>query len=223
MPVPNWARQGGFDVRFDWGPAGVAAVAGDGVVVVVDVLRFTTTVEAATGRGVLVYPYRWRDETAAAFASTVEARLADGADRDGPSPSPSSFVRLEPGERVVLTSPQRRDVHGVGRCPSLAGGRSVPAQRRNGGRVAPGPPRDGTQALTVIACGERWPDDTLRPALEDLLGAGAVLARLGGNQSPEARAAVAAWTSARDHIDTDLTTCASGQELIERGHHDDVV
>ena len=55
-------------MRFQWGPVAAAALS-DGVCVVVDVLRFTTAVEAAVSRGAVVYPYRWRDATAAAFLS----------------------------------------------------------------------------------------------------------------------------------------------------------
>ncbi len=40
----EWARQGDFEVRFGWGVAGVEVLAGD-VIVIVDVLRFTTAVE----------------------------------------------------------------------------------------------------------------------------------------------------------------------------------
>ena len=72
---------------------------------VVDVLRFTTAVEAAVTRGLAVYPYRWRDASAAAFADSVQARLADEHDPVGPSLSPSSMAGLAPGASVVLPSP----------------------------------------------------------------------------------------------------------------------
>jgi 2-phosphosulfolactate phosphatase len=75
MNMPSWASQGSYRIRFQWGPV-VAPELAEGVCVVVDVLRFTTAVEAAVSRGVAVYPYRWRDATAAAFADDVQALLA---------------------------------------------------------------------------------------------------------------------------------------------------
>ena len=74
--MPAWAGQERYGLRFQWGPL-VAATLAEGVCVVVDVLRFTTAVEAAVTGGVAVYPYRWRDATAAAFAASVPALLAN--------------------------------------------------------------------------------------------------------------------------------------------------
>lgn len=55
---------------------------------------------------------------------------------------------------------------------------------------------------TTIAAGERWPTGELRPALEDLLGAGAIITALGLRDalSPEAAAAAAAWRDQRHDI-----------------------
>jgi 2-phosphosulfolactate phosphatase len=79
-----------------------------------------------------------------------------------------------------------------------------------------------TLPVTVLACGERWPDGTFRPALEDLLGAGAVLSGLGGDLSPESASAIAVWHDARDTIADTILSCVSGRELVERGRRDDV-
>jgi len=79
-----------------------------------------------------------------------------------------------------------------------------------------------TLPVTVLACGERWPNGTLRPSLEDLLGAGAVLSSLGGDFSPEAKSAAAAWQDAKDDVANAILSCASGRELVERGFRDDV-
>jgi 2-phosphosulfolactate phosphatase len=73
----------------------------------------------------------------------------------------------------------------------------------------------GDGPVAVVAAGERRPDGALRPAVEDLLGAGAVLDALGGRPSPEARAAVAAFRQ-RD-LPHDLLACASGRELAALG------
>jgi 2-phosphosulfolactate phosphatase len=208
----DWAAQTGFDVRFDWGPAAIAALGGD-MVVVVDVLRFTTAVDAAVSRDAHVYPYRWRDASAGRFAAEVGAELADSAGDAGLSLSPRSLLGLEPGAKIVLPSPNGSTCAVVA---SEAGMTVVAACLRNAGAVAawlnncPGP-------VTVIACGERWPDGSLRPCLEDYLGAGAVVAGLAGDRSPEARAAAAAWHDAEPNVAGVLWSTASGRELQERG------
>ena len=76
--------------------------------------------------------------------------------------------------------------------------------------------------VTVIACGERWPNGALRPSLEDHIGAGAILARLNDVSSPEAAAAVSVFGSARPHLPEALRNSVSGKELASRGFEDDV-
>ena len=77
----------------------------------------------------------------------------------------------------------------------------------------------------VIAVGERWPGGDLRPALEVLLGAGAIIAALNPQaaRSPEAAAAQALWQACRHQANEFLTQCASGQELTVAGFAADVV
>ena len=80
--------------------------------------------------------------------------------------------------------------------------------------------------MALIAAGERWGDGGLRPAVEDLWGAGAVLAHLAnlgwGDRSPEADLAVAAYTAVRGDEGAALARCVSGRELIAAGHRADV-
>jgi 2-phosphosulfolactate phosphatase len=80
---------------------------------------------------------------------------------------------------------------------------------------------DAGARVAVIAAGERWPDGSLRPALEDWLGAGAILAHL-PSPSADAMAAIDAFEGARDQLLERLLGCPSGQELVERGYPDDV-
>lgn len=215
--VPTWAGQEEFGVRFQWGPL-VARTLTEGVCVVVDVLRFTTAVEAAASRGVAVYPYRWRDATAVAFADSVHAVLADGRDAAAPSLSPSSMHALSHGTSVVLPSPNGST---CAIAASEAGAAVLAGCLRNAAAVgAWADEADGP--VTVIACGEKWPDGSLRPALEDLLGAGAILAAMTGHPSPEARAAIAAFHDAAPRLLEALSQCASGRELSEKGWHADI-
>ena len=59
--------QSGFSIRCDWGLQGATSIAvGAAAVVVVDVLSFTTTLSVALDAGIEVYPYRFRDASAAA-------------------------------------------------------------------------------------------------------------------------------------------------------------
>jgi 2-phosphosulfolactate phosphatase len=54
--------QAGFDARLEWGIAGARVLAGAcRVIVVVDVLSFTTAIEVAVGRGAVVFPRLWPD------------------------------------------------------------------------------------------------------------------------------------------------------------------
>jgi 2-phosphosulfolactate phosphatase len=187
-------------------------------VVIVDVLRFTTAVDAAVSAGGSVYPYRWRDDSAANFATQVGATLAGDGDSGGPSLSPLGLSRLDPGARIVLPSPNGST------CAAIAaesGAEVVAACLRNAASVATWLNQRTTE-VTVVACGERWPDGTLRPALEDHLAAGAVLAHLDGRRSPEAQAAAALWAATQPDVAAAVRASASGQELLARGWDDDL-
>ncbi|MDO9496870.1 MAG: 2-phosphosulfolactate phosphatase, partial [Nocardioides sp.] len=183
--------QAGHRVRLEWGPTGGAAVAaGADVAVVVDVLSFTTTLTVAVERGITVYPYRWKDERAAEYAASLDAVLAVGRfeQRDSGgravSLSPAAMAGVEGVDRIVLPSPNGSTI-----CAALAGSGAqvVGACPRNRAAVAAwlAPQVAAGATVAVVPAGERWPDGSLRPAAEDLWGAGAVLAALGGDLSPE--------------------------------------
>jgi 2-phosphosulfolactate phosphatase len=78
------------------------------------------------------------------------------------------------------------------------------------------------ECRACIRAGERWDDGSLRPCLEDLLGAGAVLAEMTGTLSPEAEAAVSAFAHFRQGLVDAICQCGSGKELIRRGFAADV-
>src|SRR5438105_7804979 len=122
-------EQDGFSARFDWGPAGAHALAAAvDVLVIVDVLSFTTAVDVAVTRGARVYPYRQRDASAVAFAQQIGAVLAGyrrAVSATEPySLSPASLEHLPIGTRLVLPSPNGATISvlatELGR-PTLAG------------------------------------------------------------------------------------------------------
>jgi len=208
--------QADYDLRLEWGLAGVRALAAVGLsVVIVDVLSFSTAVDIAVGRGATVLPYRWRDPTAAEFAAAHGALLAGDRSAGGLSLSPASLRRLAPGSALVLPSPN-------GAALSLSAGPSVWTACLRNCRAVAARLRQAGGPVAVIPAGEQWPDGTLRPSLEDLAGAGAVLAELPGRLSPEAELAVATFESFRHRLLETLTGCLSGRELVTRGFPEDV-
>jgi len=183
--------QHGADIRFDWGPNGLDALLAGGVrtVVVVDVLRFTTALDVACGRGAAVTPWPLTDSGAAEEAVRRGARLAlaapAGGDVSEPSLSPVSLRNLQPSDHLVLPSPNGAAV-ACQAAAAAAGVTVLAACLRNATAVA-GAVTDFP--LGVVAAGERWPDGSLRPAVEDAWGAGAVIAAL--SPPPEADPALA--------------------------------
>lgn len=264
--------QAGYGTRFDWGLAGARALAHrHALVVVVDVLSFSTTVAIAVGRGIAVHPCG-DDDSAADLARRTGATLAAPRRRATPdhpwSLSPALALRAPAVPRLVLPS---RNGSAIAAAADRAGTR--PAAATSGARTAAAtgatPTADATPAgatsatgatpaagipaaavvtaalrnaravaawatargfgtpdrpVNIVAAGERWPDGTLRPALEDLLGAAAVLRALHvwpGHRSPEARAAAAALEGVGD-LGAALRGCASGRELVAVGWQDDL-
>jgi 2-phosphosulfolactate phosphatase len=216
VPVSDFDQQP-WDCRCEWGAAGAAALAPAAVTIVVDVLVFTTTVDVAVSRGAAILPYRWgnwADPTIAEFARVQQAEVAGKRNKTRYSLAPESFLDAPRGLRCVLPSPNGAQVA----LAAAADARVLLAgSLRNARAVAEAAQRLGT-TFNVIPAGERWADGSLRPALEDWLGAGAVLRWLPGSRSPEAEAAVALFESHRDRLVAALASCGSGRELERRGH-----
>jgi 2-phosphosulfolactate phosphatase len=220
--------QAAYRIRFDWGPAGARALVADArpgdVAVVVDVLSFTTTLSVALDRGIRVYPYPWAAAHAPAYAAERDAVLAVGrraglADGGAVSLSPASFGEVSGIERVVLPSPNGSAISFRLRD---AGVTVVGACLRNAAAV--GRRFAGYEGrVSVVAAGERWPDGSLRPAAEDLWGAGAVLAGLSvAEASPEARIAATAYDALGADLGRALAECVGGRELAADGFARDV-
>ena len=210
--------QSEFNVRCEWGVKGVALLAPiSDVVIIVDVLSFSTAVDIAASRGALVYPYQWKDETAYLFAESINAEVADKNNVRGYSLSPASLTTVAKGVRLVLPSPNGSSLSlATGSTPTIAG------CLRNCRAVAKTAMRKGKN-IAVIPAGERWDDGTLRPCLEDLAGAGAIIQYLRGTLSPESGTAVAAFENVSSNLSEQIKSCGSGKEKIVKGEERDIV
>jgi len=230
LPDPvfeSFHRQTGYRVRLEWGVAGVRLLRDlADIVVIVDVLSFSTAVSVAVDRGASVIPFRFDSDRLAAFAASVGATHVADRDRSAPGPtlSPASLLDLPSGARLVLPSPNGST------CAALAaeaGCQVVTAGLRNATAVGRYAIEHGS-TIAVIPAGERWSDGSLRPAVEDFIGAGAVVAAMttvdagATGLSPEARMAMAAFEDARDDLLPRLVDSVSGRELIGRGFESDV-
>ncbi len=211
--------QSEFELRCEWGLHGIVQLAPvSDVVVIVDILSFSTCVEIATNNGAIVFPYRWKDESALDYAKDVNAQLASTERKvsNDYSLSPASLVNIPAGAKLVLPSPNGASLTlQVGTTPTLAG------CLRNCEAIAHHAQRYGPR-IAVIPAGERWEDGSLRSALEDLIGAGAILSYLKGSLSPEAETAVAVFHRWKDNLLSVLKGCSSGKELIARGFASDI-
>ncbi len=231
-----FTRQDGFTYRFDWGIEGLRALAPVvDVVVIVDVLRFTSSVCTALESSATVFPYPFTPEGLDSFAAANQAVAAGRREHGGYSLSPTDLLTAEANSRIVLPSPNGATLAFAAR--ELGASRVLAGCLRNASATARFARSNlvsddtGHNAIAVIAAGERWHDvdGPVRPAVEDLIGAGAILHALDPSCavanpccSPEAAAARAAFQSARPRLFDALCASGSGRELLDHGWEDDV-
>ncbi|MEV7693861.1 2-phosphosulfolactate phosphatase [Microbacterium sp. NPDC089189] len=175
--------QSRYQIRFEWGAAGLARLAPSDVVVVVDVLSYST-------------------ETADALVT------ADRVDAAGSAPA------------AVLA----RAAHDTGSTVLLGGLRNAGAVAR--AVLAEQQRRAARTSIAVIAVGD-VDDAGSRFAVEDQLGAGAIIDALGtlglDHTSPEAAASCEAFRGLGGAVRHLLTASGSGQALLDAGAREAVV
>jgi 2-phosphosulfolactate phosphatase len=206
----------------EWGMHGVEALRDRvAALVVIDVLSFSTAVDVAVAKGASVIPFPFGEPEAAKAAAAAAGAVPAEPRRTGGrgfSLSPPSLTNIPPGTKLLLPSPN-------GSRLSLAGG-AIPVLTgclRNAAVVAAAARAiAGERAIGVVPAGERWADGSLRPAVEDLLGAGAILDALDMRLSAEARVARDAFRAAVPDLAAILHASVSGQELIGRGFAEDI-
>lgn len=206
----------------EWGLHGIEIFRSTAqVFVIVDVLSFSTAVSVALDAGASVIPFPWGDTDAARKEASQRGAIAASPKRAAGgqlSLSPASLRQVSSGTQLLLPSPN-------GSWLSLATGDATTfcASLRNYMAVA-----DAIRELrpagsvAVIPAGERWSDGSLRPAIEDWLGAGAVISALDGETNAEAAVARAAFLATQTELASVICTSMSGRELIEHGFAEDV-
>ncbi|SQJ11481.1 Probable 2-phosphosulfolactate phosphatase [Serratia rubidaea] len=217
-----WYAQERFSVRLEWGIEAVEQLGQTAdCIIIVDVMSFSTCISLAVDNGARVYPYPWKDESAIAYGNEKGAIVASTERRlksNGYSLSPYSLKDIEQGARLVLPSPNGSAISFRAKDSGAAvfSGcfRNMAATARACRHF---------KRILVIPYGERWPNGTLRPAVEDLAAAGGIISYLTDRTlSPEASATVSAYRHSYQKNISALNECASALELASRGFENDV-
>lgn len=187
--------QSTYQVRLDWGLAGLERLADADVVVIVDVLHFSSRLADAVLDG-------------------AEVDLAEAASWSVDAVAPALAVTAAAGGATVL-------VGGIRNASAVA--RTVQAVQER---------RQARTSVVVIAAGERDGSNDLRFAVEDHLGAGAIIAALTDrgidHTSPDAAVAaegfralrralghlISASGSARDGADAEMVAAAAHPDAV---------
>jgi 2-phosphosulfolactate phosphatase len=240
-PWPSEAQ-----VHVEWGvPAALLAARRGDLVVVVDVLSFSTSVVEVVARDGIAFCYSpeeldnegGRERVGRIHDAVVLSKQRNVAPGEV-SLSPASLRSIPFGQRVVMTS-----LNG-GRCTAAAAGApwvgiGCLTNRRAVARRVEELLADGSATrCTVVPCAEVWSGPfmasqvgdlgalaiPLRPSVEDLVGAGAIVAALDPQilRSVEATMAATTFESHAGRLLSVLQGCVSGRELRERGFDADV-
>jgi 2-phosphosulfolactate phosphatase len=159
--------QDGYGVRLEWGPDGVRELGpGCAVLIILDVLVFTTSVDVAVGRGARVLPLPWRDERADEAARRAGAILTRSglvrqevgfvADDDAPpwTLRPSSLVTVPEGTFLAIASPNGATLSAAA---ADTGATVLAGCLRNASVVAAAARKlAGDNPIGVVPAGERW-------------------------------------------------------------------
>lgn len=223
-------EQSPYECRVEWGRRGArdAARRGD-IVIIVDVLSFSSTVISALSYGTTIYPYPpnldGKDYAHKVGADYILGR-AEAAKIGKPTLSPVTFNLENANKKYVLSSLNGAFCTWIAsKVPALLIGSLLNAS--SVASVANQFKLETQANITVVPCGEQWSDvreyeDALRPSIEDYLGAGAILSYLNGKKSPEAEVCIGAFHNSKQRLNELVWECGSGRELRDRGFEEDV-
>ncbi|MEV4666328.1 2-phosphosulfolactate phosphatase [Microbacterium sp. LWO12-1.2] len=174
--------QSTYQVRLDWGLAGLERLADADVVVIVDVLHFSSRLADAVADG-------------------AEVDLTEAASWSVDSTAPALAVTAAAGGATVLAG-------GIRNASAVA--RTVQAIQEQ---------RQARTSVALIAAGERDGSNDLRFAVEDHLGAGAVIAALTDlgidHTAPDAAVAAEGFRALRRALGHLVSASGSGRDAAD--------
>jgi 2-phosphosulfolactate phosphatase len=225
----------GPGVHLDWGVDGLKpALKRGNLVVVVDTLRFSSTVVTALAEGFIIYPVSDL-KFGKVLAESLAAELAGKPGTTRYSLSPRSFLNSScaANKKVVLYSPNGAACSELVKKNDLAYIGCLLNARACARHVLKVAIKCG-RSVTMIAAGEQealasgerimYIHKAARRvfAVEDYLGCGAILDSMALPKSPEARVSMLAFRAARPRIKRLLLESFSGIYLAQRGLRKDV-
>nr|MBA4405257.1 2-phosphosulfolactate phosphatase [Nanoarchaeum sp.] len=224
-----------IEVKLDWGTEGLNfAVKNNNIVVVVDVLRFSSAVVTAIANGFVIYPIS-NFEKGKIFADSIGAEISGETGKSKFSLSPLSFLknRDNKNKKVVLYSP-----NGAACCELVKNGCIAYIGSLLNAKVV------GKQAfkiaknknlnVTIVAAGEKratisgekvlYTKENSRRvfAVEDYLGCGAIISYINLPKSPEAEICESAFVGLKDKLKELLFNSFSGRYLMQNNKSKDV-
>ena len=222
-------------VQLDWSIEGLQfALEHNNIVVIVDTLRFSSTVVTAVSNGFTLYPAS-DQKRGAELAESIGAEMSGKPGEARYSLSPLSYLESESAgdKKVVLFSPngaacaelvRKDDVAYIG-C--LLNAEAV-------GKCISKKARERQRNVTVIAAGEQRAVDTGEKivyikkvarrvfALEDYLGCGSVISYTSLSKTAEATVCTLAYEASKSKLLEILCGSFSGQYLIQHNLSSDV-
>lgn len=175
--MPSPFDQSTYQVRLEWGAAGLARLAPSDIVVVVDVLRFSSTVTDAVAAG----------------------REIDLADAREWSSNGAAIVAAAEADATVL-------IGGIRNASAVARAVQTVQERRQ-----------ARTSVAIIAAGELDDAGELRFAVEDQLGAGAIIAALTDlgidHTAPDAAVAAEGFRALRRALRHLLSASGSARQI----------
>ena len=159
------------------------------------------------------------------FGGTVAVGRNDVPGKGKYSLSPLTFLSVNYNESIVLPSPNGSTCTGYASTAEYVFAGALINAKATAEKISELITNTNLN-LTIIACGERFnfsnEDGDLRFAVEDYLGAGAILSYLDFGKSAEALVCESAFLNSKDNIKEIILNCETGVELKGKGFEKDI-